>query len=51
MPPNLKMLLHYLVKYLCSKNCHAQEVIEANCLVRLTHSKTFKIFVCYKSII
>jgi len=24
------MSLHYLVKYLCSKNRHAQEVIEAN---------------------
>jgi len=28
------------VKYLCSKNRHAQEVIEANCHVGLSHSKT-----------
>jgi len=36
----------YLVKYLCSKNRNAQEVIEANCRVRLGHSKNwFKIFV------
>jgi len=34
------MSLHYLVKYLCSKNCHAQKVIEANCHVRLRHSKS-----------
>jgi len=27
--------LHYLVKYLCSKNRNAQEVIEANCHVKL----------------
>jgi len=34
-PPHLKVSLHYLVKYLCSKNRNAQEVIEANCHVRL----------------
>ena len=27
--------LHYLVKYLCSKNRNTQEVIEANCHVKL----------------
>ena len=32
------MSLHYLVKYLCSKNRHAHEVIEANCHLRLSHS-------------
>jgi len=36
----LTMLLHYIVKYLCSKNRHSQELIEANCHVRLSHSKT-----------
>jgi len=40
------MLLHYLVKYLCSKNRNAQEVIEENSHLRLSHSKNcFKIFV------
>ena len=34
------MSLHYLVKYLCSKNRYAHEVIKANCHVRLSHSKT-----------
>ena len=34
-PPHLNVSLHYLVKYLCSKNRNAQEVIEANCNVRL----------------
>ena len=33
------MSLHYLVKYLCSRNRNAQEVIEANGLVRLSNSK------------
>jgi len=33
------MLLHYLVKYLYSKNRHPQEVIEENSHVRLGHSK------------
>ena len=27
------MSLHYLVKFLCAKNCRAQKVIEANCHV------------------
>jgi len=36
----LNMLLHYFVKYLCAGNRHAQEVIEANCHLRLSHSKT-----------
>ena len=31
----LNVSLHYLVKYLCSKNRNAQGVIEANCHVRL----------------
>jgi len=34
------MSLHFFVKYPCSKNRHAQEVIEANCHVRLSHLKT-----------
>ena len=36
------MSLHYVVKYMCSKNRHAQEVIEANC--HLTHSHSKKLF-------
>ena len=33
-PPDLSCVsLYYLVKYLCSKNRHTQEVIEANCHV------------------
>jgi len=36
------MSLHYLVKCLCSNNRYAQEVIEANCHVRLSHSKKQK---------
>ena len=41
--PTLNMSLHYLVKYLRSKNRHTQEVIEvteANRHVRPSHSKT-----------
>jgi len=34
------MSLHYFVKYLCAKNRHAQEVIDSNCCVRLSHTKT-----------
>ena len=34
----LNMSLHYLVKYLCSKNRHAQEVIEANCHVQTSEA-------------
>jgi len=34
------MLLNYFVKYLRSKDRHVQEVIAANCHVRLRHSKT-----------
>jgi len=46
MLPTLNMSLHYLVKYLSSKNCHGQEVIEANYHFRLSHLKNcFKIFV------
>jgi len=42
----LDMSLHYLLKYLCSKTCNAQQVIEANCHVRHSHSKNcFIIFV------
>jgi len=37
---DLNVSLQYLVKYLCSKNRHAQEVIEENCRVRPSHSKT-----------
>ena len=37
----LNMSLHYLVKYLCLKNRNTQEVIEANCHVRLNHLKNF----------
>ena len=33
------MSLHYIVKYLCSKNDRDQEEIEANYHVRLSHSK------------
>ena len=40
------MSLHYLVKYLCSKNCNAQELIEANGDVRLSHSKNFFLNIC-----
>ena len=44
----LHMSLHCLVKYLCSNNHNAQEVIEANCHVRLSHWKNcFKTFVWY----
>ena len=39
-PPRLKRVACYLVKYLCSKNRNAQEVIEVNCRVTLSHSKT-----------
>jgi len=42
------------MKYLCSKNRHTQEVIEANCRVRLIHAKktvlkhfSDKIFILY----
>jgi len=31
------MLPHYLVKCLCSRNCHAQELSEANCRARFSH--------------
>jgi len=34
-PPHLKRVTTPLVKYICSKNRNAQEVIEANCHVRL----------------
>jgi len=41
-PPHINCVatVHYLLKYLCSKNRHPQEVIEANDHVRLSHSKT-----------
>ena len=32
--------LHYLVKYSCSKNRHAQGISAAKCRVKLSHSKT-----------
>ena len=35
----LILSLHYLVKYQCSKNRHAQWVSAAECRVRLRHSK------------
>ena len=31
--------LHYLVKYMCSKNHHVQEANEANCHVRFSQSE------------
>jgi len=34
--------LHYLVKYSCSKNRHAQRISAAKCRVKLSHSKTVK---------
>ena len=33
------MSLHYVVKYRCSRNCHAQDLGEASCHARLSHSK------------
>ena len=42
------MSLHYLVKYLCSKNRRAQQVDEANCHVRLGRSKTFSKYLSNK---
>ena len=35
----LNVLLHYPVKYRCSKNCHAQDLNEASCHAKLSHSK------------
>ena len=35
------MSLHYLAKYLCSKNRNAQEVIEAKCLHLLLKNDDF----------
>jgi len=37
----LPMSLHYLVKYLCSKNDRFPEEIEANCHVTLTTGHNF----------
>ena len=45
-PPHFNMSLHYLVKYLCSKNRNAQEVIEANYRIRLSHSKKLFLKIC-----
>jgi len=36
----LNVSLHYLVKYLCSKNRYSYGVSEANCYARLSHSNT-----------
>jgi len=36
-PPHLKHVTTLPVKYLCSKNRHDEEVIEADCHVRLSH--------------
>jgi len=36
---NDTVLLHYHMKYLCSKICHTPEVIEANFYVNLSQSK------------
>ena len=36
----LNMLLRYLVKYRCPKNCRAQEMSEENCHARLRHSNS-----------
>jgi len=44
------MSLHYLVKYLCSENHHAQKVIEANCHVRLSNSKNCFIIYVWENI-
>ena len=45
-PPYHNHAVHYLVKYLCSKNRRAQEVSAAKCLVDLaTQKNCFKIFV------
>jgi len=45
-PPCHNHAVHYLVKYLCSKNRRAQEVSAAKCLVDLaTQKNCFKIFV------
>ena len=45
-PPHLKYVATLPSKISTFKNHSAQEVIEANCHVRLSHSKTvFKIFV------
>ena len=46
----LNVSLQYLVKYLCSKNRHAEEVIEENCCVeelvsRLRCSTFFQFFI------
>jgi len=41
-PTHLKMSLHYLVIYLCSKNRQAQEVIEANCYADLATRNALK---------
>jgi len=38
-PPHLKRVATLPLKYLCSKNRNAQEVIEANCHVRLRSLK------------
>ena len=43
------MSLHYLVKYLCSKNRNSQEVIEANCHVRLVTQITVLIYLLFSS--
>ena len=40
-PPHLKYVATVPCEYLCSKNRNAQEVIEANCHLRLNHSKMF----------
>jgi len=44
----LSMSLHHIVKYLCWKNGSAQEVIEANCCVRLRCLKTLLKYLCGK---
>ena len=46
----LTMSLNYRVKYLRSKNCHAQELIQTNCHVRLGHSKLFLKYLPFNSV-
>jgi len=40
-PPHLKYVATLPCEYLCSKCRNAQQVIEANCHVRVSHSKLF----------
>jgi len=44
-PPHLNSVAKLPCEISMIKNRHAQEVIEANCYVRLNHLKTLKMFV------